>query len=145
MEDENCSNHWLCKSTFYTICKTRAAEKELCQDCDVLFGKKIVIDDTITTCPVCLEDTNGNVIIPWCDIHIMCKKCFQNMSYGVGNEPEFPYDEDIEEEYIDDPDNIKFINDPLIIEWDRQYSLYLDNRDSTKTHTCPICRCGRWD
>ena len=137
--EEQCSNFWLCKSTFFTDYRTRAAEKNLCINCDVMFGQKIIEDDHKSLyCPICLDENTDNVVIPYCNLHNVCKKCFENMAYGIytSNEPEFPYDEKIE----DDPD--KFIHDPLIKKYNEEYNIYLDKIDSTKQHNCPMCRAS---
>ena len=97
-------------------------------------------------CPICLEVTRS-ISQPNCD-HMVCINCFKRCYYGIerNNHPPFPYSDDIEDEYCDDPKNEKWDRDyPLISEWNKRWCRwdeacdreYKENKHLSK---CPLCR-----
>ena len=95
-------------------------------------------------CPICL-DTKRCVTQPRCD-HLICIECLKRYYYGNDIDlTNFPYPE-IEEEYDNDPDNIKWDNEyPLIKKWNDELNKLLDEDEIEYESTeylrkCPLCR-----
>jgi hypothetical protein len=143
----------------YILCNTKAPESVfdcshgMCINCDITFGtwkggKGIPEIKDNTECPICLE-TKICITQPKCE-HFTCIDCFKRCHYGDDNydkenEPKFPYDSDIEDEYYDDTENIKWTNDVLIIkynkdwnEWDDKKRAYFQSQEYLQN--CPLCR-----
>ncbi len=141
-----CKNFWLCKSEYDNHPSgTRAGMKKLCYNCDIMFGKELELVPDIE-CPVCLE-IKPSIIQPNCS-HNICCECFRRMNYGdddLENEPKFPYDSDVEEEYWETYDG--FTNDPRweldpnIIRWRDAWNAWDDARQTPENlRICPLCR-----
>ena len=117
----------------------------VCISCDSQFHKKL---DTVETtyCPVCLE-TKPGVVMPKCT-HSMCVDCFKRCMYGAPDEPEpqFPYSEEVENEWHEDQDNTEFLaRYPLVVKYNQDWNSWDDARDakySTEQNLrkCPYCR-----
>jgi hypothetical protein len=99
-----------------------------------------------TECPICLEIKRCVKMIN-CD-HYVCIDDFKRMHYGETreNEPVFPYSEEIEIEYSEDPMNLKWEKEYPLIElynesyrqWDERYDKkYYEEENLRK---CPLCR-----
>ena len=152
-----CTNHLICDTIlpdWWYDCKGRY----LCTNCDMSFGTWRNEEQGVyktgkgelsfvgdTECPVCLK-VEPSVTLPNCD-HSMCIECFKRCHFGDrSGEPEFPYSEAIDEEYEDDPENIKWkTHFPLIEKWDRQWKKWDDNRqykydNENNLRLCPLCR-----
>jgi hypothetical protein len=151
-----CKNYEFCEAVlpdWWYDCKGRY----LCTNCDIVFGtwsnpksgiyktgkgELSFVDNK--ECPVCLE-VKRSVTQPNCD-HTMCIECFKRCHYGDNSEePKFPYSKEIEDEYFDDPDSMKWNNYPLIEKWDRELDLHEDERmrkfnREGYLRNCPICR-----
>lgn len=151
-----CKNFELCKAVlpqWWFDCKGNY----LCTNCDMFFGtwgsgenlhigKGILeISDNIE-CPICLE-VKKCISQPRCN-HSLCISCFKRCYFGdkdTEGEPEFPYP-DIEDEYFDDPENIKWTNDYPLIEiynekcsnWEVERWEKYDNESNLRI--CPLCR-----
>lgn len=108
-------------------------------------GKGILEMSKIIECPICLEIKEG-ISQPRCN-HSLCIKCFKRCYYGddIEGEPLFPYP-DIEDEYYDDQDNIKWVKDyPLIKKYNEEWNKWEDENihkyDNEKyLRFCPLCR-----
>ena len=129
----------------------------LCSNCDMMFGTwesgdyqhngKGILEVTCNLeCPICLEVTEC-ISQPRCN-HSVCISCFKRCYYGdknIDGEPIFPYP-DIEDEYYDDPDNIKWFNYyPLIEIYNEEWNKWDDERvekyeQEEYLRSCPICR-----
>ncbi len=149
-EGIKCKNYVLCGATlplWWFECKGHY----LCINCDVMFGtwgpyvRKGILDlcDSIE-CPICLENKKG-ISYPSCD-HFACIDCFKRCFYGDNSgQPVFPYPE-IEDEYYNDEDNIKWKTTyPLISLYNKEWYEWENNRmereESEKHLTlCPLCR-----
>lgn len=129
----------------------------LCTDCHMMFGtwesgeskhigKGILEISNNLECPICLE-IKECISQPRCN-HSLCISCFKRCYYGdesIEGKPIFPYP-DIEDEYYDDTENIKWINDyPLIKiyneelnKWDDEQ--YEKHKNETYLSICCICR-----
>lgn len=152
-----CKNYEICKCVlpkWWFECKGNY----LCTNCDMMFGtwgsgenshtgKGILeISDNID-CPICLEVKKG-ISQPRCN-HSLCVDCFKRCYYGDSSnddgEPIFPYP-DIEDEYYDDQENIKWANDyPLIKTYNEEWIKWDDERIENYEcenylQRCPICR-----
>ena len=153
-----CKNYEVCERIL-PKCWFEYKNNYLCSTCHMMFGtwtehtgKKHIgkgilpIFDNIECC-ICLE-IKKNITQPRCD-HLLCITCFRRCYYGDDsseNEPKFPYP-DIEEEYYDNQQNSKWINNyPLIKkyndDWDnwddeRQYKRNIEAKYLAK---CPLCR-----
>jgi hypothetical protein len=121
----------------------------LCINCDVFWGawrggKKSLGEFPDTECPVCLEITTC-VSQPKCNHHI-CPDCFKKCWFpSEPPQPKFPYPQDQEDEYDNNPDAEKWQDDPLIKKYHtdfRNWEISCEIRyDSNKNlRLCPICR-----
>jgi hypothetical protein len=143
-----CKNHLLCGAVlpeWWYDCKGHY----LCSNCDCMFGKwqggkGVLPTKQDTECAVCLE-TGIAINLPNCE-HYICINCFKRIWYGDDSgEPEFPYPE-IEDQYYDDPDNLKWdMEYPLIKkyneDWDEWDDARMDKYNSEKhLRCCPLCR-----
>ena len=131
----------------------------LCSTCHMMFGtwtehtgKKHIgkgilpIFDNIECC-ICLE-IKKNISQPRCD-HLLCITCFRRWYYGdvlSEDEPVFPYP-DIEDEYYDDQQNVKWNNEyPLIKKYNDEWNMWDDERQYKRNieakylAKCPLCR-----
>lgn len=150
-----------CKN--YIICETVLPEwwfdykgNYLCTNCHMMFGtwksgdyqhigKGILEVTSNLECPVCLE-IKECISQSKCN-HSLCISCFKRIYYGdknVNGEPIFPYP-DIEDEYYDDTENIKWDNYPLIKLYNEEWDKWDDDRQekyNKEEHLrrCPICR-----
>ena len=151
-----CKNYIICQSVlpnWWFECEG----SYLCTNCDMMFrtwkngnyqhyGKGILEVTVNFECPICLEVTEC-ISQPRCN-HSVCISCFKRCYYGdenIDGEPIFPYP-DIEDEYYDDPDNIKWSNDyPLIEIYNKEWNKWDDKRvekyvQEEYLRSCPICR-----
>lgn len=109
-----CKNYELCKTVlpeWWHDCK----DEYLCTNCDMMFGTwgdntgKGVLDTIENVeCPICLETKKG-ISNPNCN-HTLCIDCFRRCYYGTEDEedPNFPYSDEIYDEYSEDPNNEKW-------------------------------------
>ena len=135
----------------YLICKNISPKwvydnnKNTCINCAISFGILIFSIDK-KECPICLENKYAVKNIN-CN-HTICVDCFRRVHYGEEREedPIFPYSEEIEDEYFDDPDNLKWkLNYPLIEEWNEVCNAYYDYyqekyKNEENLRKCPLCR-----
>jgi hypothetical protein len=136
-----CKNHIVCGSVlpkWWFDCKA----SYLCINCDMMFGT--LKSKSISECPICLK-IKECISQPRCD-HSLCISCFKRCYYkDIEGEPIFPYP-DIEDEYDDDPENIKWANDyPLIKiyyeEWNKWDDKKTEKYENEKNlRICSICR-----
>jgi len=136
-----CKNHIVCNAvlpTWWFDCKGCY----LCTNCDILFGRILKITEPVE-CPICLEVKKG-ITLSRCD-HSICMNCFKRCYYGdQSGEPSFPYPE-IEEKYNEDPENPKWLQDPLIQRYHEEWNAWDDTRmekyeNEMHLRTCPLCR-----
>jgi len=156
--EHNCK---LIRCPNYFLCSTAVPQwvlwchDNLCYSCDFSFGtwqggSGVLqrLDDI--ECPVCFEENKVGVRLPKCE-HVLCTECFKKcfMTWWDDDrtgEPPFPYDSDIEKEYIDDQDNQKWKHDELIQEWNNEWNKWDDERQDIieQQHKllakCPLCR-----
>jgi hypothetical protein len=118
--------------------------KGTCTSCGYTFGTKLTFYESVE-CPICLEDKPGVKQVN-CD-HKVCIDCFKRCHYGSDNipQPVFPYPREIEDEYDNDPDDSKWINDPLIIKYNEECIARENKCDETyyreaSLRICGICR-----
>ena len=78
--------------------------------------------------------------------HYLCLQCFDNNWYAYNNipEPQYPYSEEIYEEYYQDPEDEKWKNYPLMDVYYQQMTLWhkLKNEILDKyepLRKCPVC------
>lgn len=117
----------------------------ICTNCDMMFGKELNFIENIE-CLICFENETC-VSQPKC-IHTMCIKCFKRCYFGdddAKNEPNFPYDKNIEDDYFENMNEPKYENDELIKYWNMKHNEWEDNKnekyeDEENLHCCPICR-----
>lgn len=151
-----CKNYIICQEVlpkWWFDCK----RCYLCTGCHMMFGtwgsgenkhvgKGILEISDNLECPICLE-IKECISQPRCN-HSLCISCFKRCHYGdenIDREPIFPYP-DIEDEYYDDTENIKWVNDyPLIKIYEEEWDKW-DNENTEKYNNetylriCPICR-----
>lgn len=117
--------------------------KGTCTTCGYTFGRILTFYESVE-CPICFEDKPGVKQIN-CD-HKVCIDCFKRCRYGgTIPHPIFPYPHEIEDEYDNDPDDSKWVNDPLIIKYNEDWILYESKCDEeyyreTSLRICGICR-----
>jgi hypothetical protein len=145
-----CKNYVLCQCVlpkWWFECKA----SYLCSNCDMSFGtwgehtgKGILEISDDVECPICLEYKQG-ISYPRCN-HTACIECFKRSMYGDNSgEPVFPYP-DIEDEYDEDQENIKWKTDyPLIETYNVNFNKWDDKRNKRYENDkhlrlCPICR-----
>jgi hypothetical protein len=116
----------------------------LCNNCDMLFGTLKTTNNV--ECPICLETTEC-ISQPGCN-HSLCISCFKRCYYGDQNiegKPIFPYP-DIEEEYYEDTENIKWENDYPLIKMYSEEDMNWEDAKQTKyeneknLRSCCLCR-----
>ncbi len=135
--------------------------KYVCIPCEQKFGKMLNPNNngngqlTFADNVHCLQcNKNGEGVgYPDCDLtlsnnqHFLCLHCFDNNWYSFKNIPDpiFPYNDDIKEEYLDNPEDDKWNNYPLIDVYVEQ--LKLNEKMSNKIfnkyvhlRTCPKCK-----
>jgi len=150
-----CKNYKICDTVFpkwWFDCKG----SYLCTNCDMMFGTwgsgenqhvgkgHLEITDNLE-CPICAE-VKECISHPRCN-HFVCISCFKRCYYGDENiegEPIFPYP-DIEDEYYDDTQNIKWENYPLIKIYDEESNKWDDDKNEKYNQEeylrkCPLCR-----
>ena len=139
-----CQNYIICKCVlpeYWFECKGCY----LCTNCDMMFGKSLKISNNLE-CPVCLE-IKECILQSICN-HSVCIDCFKQCYYGDemhDEEPIFPYP-NIQHEYDDDQENIKWNNDyPLIKIYNEKFNKWYDNKikkykNKINFKNCPLCR-----
>ena len=142
---KNCPNFLLCGNTIYLeepICLIRPVEpiclirpsEPICKSCNIIFKncKNKILLFGIGTCPMCLTNNTLCISHPNCN-HYSCKKCFLNYWNESKKicEPIFPYSSDMEEEYMENPNDIHWKNDKSIIKYNEEIEKILIN--------CPLC------
>ena len=151
-----CKNYIICETVlpkWWYDCKGNY----LCSNCHMMFGnwksenyqyigKEFLEITNNLECPICLE-VKQCISQPRCN-HSLCICCFKRCYYGNENiegEPIFPYP-DIEDEYYDDTENIKWMNDyPLIElyneEWNKWENIKQEKyKQEEYLRNCPMCR-----
>ena len=147
-----CKNYILCENVlpkWWFECK----ECYLCTNCHMMFGtwgtqvgKGILEISNNLECPICLE-IKECISQPRCN-HSVCIDCFKRCYYVDemhGEKPIFPYP-NIEDEYDDDQENIKWNNDyPLIKIYNEKFNKWEDNRiekyeNEKYLRNCSLCR-----
>jgi len=143
----NCPNHMVCYRNYPQHYKETYGD--LCLTCDMLFGtwqngRGILPTIDNAECPICLETTLC-ISQPKCE-HYVCIDCFQRCYYGkLLDRPDFPHP-DLENEYLADEDNIKWIiNYPRIHCYEQLLKLILIREDQlymeeAYLRRCPLCR-----
>ena len=149
---ENCQDEIKCKN--YELCNTtlpkwwfECKECYLCTNCDMMFGTrgKGILEFNDIECSICFENKRG-VSQPNCD-HYTCIDCFKRCYYLYNDDdgkPEFPYPE-IEEEYYNDQENIKWKEYPLIDVYNEECDIWDDAKceryeREEYLRCCPLCR-----
>jgi len=151
--DIKCRNFELCETSM-PLENLGCRSGELCMNCDMLYsdwkngqcGTGILEFNNEIECPICLE-LKRSIKFPNCS-HYICLDDFKRMFYGEirENEPSFPYCEEIENEYYEDQNNIKWEKDyPLIEKYNEQHNIWEDEyerkyNEEENLRKCPICR-----
>lgn len=154
-----CKNHKVCNymlpDRWYDV-----RGKYVCIPCEQKFSKifnpnnnsngELTFSDNV----LCLQCNNmgEGVGYPDCDLtlnhqHYLCLHCFDNnwYSYNKIPEPIFPYNDNIKEEYFDNPANDKWKNYPLINIYEKQLELIAKMSNEifnryVHLRTCPVCK-----
>lgn len=139
-EPVKCPNFVVCGS-INPLCILNC-HRRLCTNCDSMFGTWqsghgiLNLRDNIECC-ICLETKIG-ISYPRCD-HYICIDDFKRCFYV--NEPVFPYSSDVEDEYYEDPDNQKWLNDELIQKYIYDCEEYEQNQyTDDNLRKCAYCR-----
>ena len=141
MEDINCPNFEVCESLMDPRMRT-------CSSCAfrriVLKSKDVLVFADNIECPVCLE-VNRGVQNPRC-VHFICIDCYKECNWIKDisdDQPPFPYNSTVEEDYDEHPE--KYDSDPIIQVWRACMETYLDeideyNESRRNLRLCPVCR-----
>jgi hypothetical protein len=135
-----CPNFKIC-GTLLPRCIT-FCNKGTCMNCRLLFGKLTFYDSV--ECPICLEEKPGVKRIN-CD-HNVCIDCFVRCHYGEKIlQPVFPYSEQVEDEYDNNPGDNKWKEDLLIQNYIKEWKVYEEKEDEAylreeSLRVCGICR-----
>ena len=144
VEGIKCKNHVVCEIVlpkWWFGCKGCY----LCTNCDVMMFGILKMSNNLE-CPICLE-IKECISQPRCS-HSVCVSCFKQCYYrdeNIEGQPIFPYP-DIEDEYDDDPENIKWANDyPLIKIYNEEWNQWDDEKTEKYVNEeylrkCPLCR-----
>jgi hypothetical protein len=114
-----------------------------CSNCQIMFSDKLTFYDSVE-CPICLENKPGVKQVN-CD-HTACIDCFKRCHYGENiAQPPFPYSEEIEDEYEENHDDPRWVNDPLIKKYNEdfiayQHALDINHKKEASLRVCGICR-----
>lgn len=117
---------------------TRASIKGLCINCDMKFGKPLVLVGP-TECPVCLETVHGIKQIN-CD-HSSCNECFLKMHIGIWDLDTRPIEPPYETMIDEDGDEIVKLPNHAWEKWNEEEQKWIDDgyaKDNTRK--CPLCR-----
>ena len=142
-----CKNYIICETVlpkWWFECKG----SYLCTNCDMMFGTGESVEHKNIgkgnlECPICLE-LKECVSQPRCN-HSLCISCFKRCYYGeYKGEPIFPYP-DIEDEYYEDIENVKWENYTLIKQYNEEWDKWNDEKDKQYEREeylrkCPLCR-----
>ena len=113
-----------------------------CMNCAAMWGILEMKEDI--ECPICMEVGIGVKQLK-CD-HMTCINCFRRCQYGEETKsPPFPYSGEKEDEYDEDPDNKKWLEDELIKKWIKDCDKYEENKEikyhmEKSLRVCPLCR-----
>lgn len=144
-----CKNYELCGETAGTVEFLECwadRRKYLCTNCIIMFdswgssttglgtGTGVLQFRDDIECVIC-DETKRGVSQPRCS-HWFCIDCFGKWFYGDG-QPQFPYSDDVEEEYNNNEDDPKWARDyPLIETYLRKWEEW----ETKDVKTCPLCR-----
>jgi len=113
---------------------TRAGNKGLCINCDIIFGKPLEHVEYIE-CPVCLESGPGIKHIK-CD-HTSCNSCFLKMNIGMWDLDTRP----IEPPCEFDEDENPILPNPEYEQWcEEDYQWEQNGYSKDNLRKCPLCR-----
>jgi hypothetical protein len=156
-QPQECPNFWLCSNQVPEF--FLEFNQGVCNECVTHLGKcpeNLNPSDPIlekkeeqSDCPVCLQEVSITVKNPRCS-HYLCESCFKtiywldDIEYIDHTAPLFPYSEQKEEEYYQEPE--LFIHDQQVIRWKKELGSWnelriqyiLENKKYLKH--CPICR-----
>jgi hypothetical protein len=133
-----CPNFLVCNSTQENSIMVLGSE--LCFCCDVTFGKRLVFLEK-TDCQICLSRDIQAVKRLKCD-HAVCLTCFKKAHYGDPPEkPLFPYDKEIEDEYLENQWDIKWLDDPLVIKYNNEYHDWVEKLHANFMECDPMREC----
>lgn len=138
-----CPNYLVCESLnpqWLYYC-----HKNLCISCAINGSGNLSFCEEMIECPICLDNKTGVKQIN-CE-HFICTDCFKRCRYGERREyPNFPYSEDIHDEYSENPEDNKWKNEyPLIEKWEQSIDLMDDYyhekyENEENLRRCPLCR-----
>lgn len=123
--------------------------KGTCGSCAYMIGRppeyngKLTFYDSVD-CPICLENKPGVKQVN-CE-HTVCIDCFKRCRFGQTiPEPPFPYSEEIEDEYEENHDDPRWVNDPLIKKYNDDFKKYEELCEANyareeSLRVCGICR-----
>ena len=136
-----CPNVLVCNSTQEN--SIMVVGSDLCFSCDVTFAKKLTFLEK-TDCQICpSKDTQGVKRLN-CD-HSLCLTCFKRAHYGdPPTQPSFPYGKDIEMDYTENRWDTKWLDDPLIRQYEVEYEgwvdkLYENFKECDPLRECKVC------
>ena len=138
----NCLNFLVCNSNQKNSIMVLGSE--LCFSCDVTFQKPHKFLENID-CQICPARKVQGVKRITCD-HALCFTCFKKAYYGdPPAKPEFPYDKQIETEYLENQWEPKWNDDPLITKYNTDYNQWVDKlyenfKECDPMRTCTECK-----
>jgi hypothetical protein len=137
-----CLNFLVCNSTQENSIMVLGSE--LCFSCDVAFIKPLVFLEK-ADCQICSVKQMGAVKRFECH-HALCLTCFKKAHYGDPPEkPVFPYDKEIEMDFLENEWDERWNNDLLIKKYQADYSawvekLHVNFNECDPMRECKVCK-----
>lgn len=139
-----CTNFMVCEASRPSYILKCMNNK--CVDCNIMFGQwcggkgNLTFFANLDKCCICLGENKVGVSQPKCR-HTICLDCFKKCYFTNVDidEPVFPYGID------EDPDDVKWDNDPLVIKYRDDYDIWEDEQDKLykeqeELKRCPLCK-----
>jgi len=136
-----CPNFLVCNSTQENSIMITGGN--LCFSCDVAFVKPLIFLEK-AGCQICSVKQVGAIKRFECD-HALCFKCFKKAHYGdPPPKPVFPYDKEIEMDFMENEWDERWNNDPLIKKYQADTlawveKLYENFRECDPMRICKEC------
>jgi hypothetical protein len=113
----------------------------MCFSCDVAFVKPLVFLEN-TNCQVCSVEATTAVKRFECN-HALCLTCFKKAHYGdPPPRPAFPYEKNLELEYLENEWDPKWSQDPLIKKYHFDYSAWVEKLHTNFKECDPMRSCA---
>jgi hypothetical protein len=134
----NCLNFLVCNSNQAN--SIMMVGSELCFSCDITFVKPHIFLENID-CQICPVKQVQGVKRFTCD-HAVCLRCFKKAHYGdPPPKPKFPYENEVELEYMENIWDARWLDDPLIVKYNSDYQCWIEKLHTNFRECDPIRVC----